>query len=174
MNETANEGNDDVFETSSCCSESHDETAPESSPEGDSAQEDKDMKDNIIKSEEKAVRNARLLVVTAILACAVAVTTAIYIFAKKSDQDTFELEVSYNRHIHCCSILIATINALTIIAIPYLMTLPLVRRLRFGYYPSSPMGGPVQLRTDAAAQCCRHLCGCYDRPGLPQRYASSL
>jgi hypothetical protein len=124
MNETANEGNDDIFETSSCSGSHH--TAPDSSPDGDNAQEDKEMKDDIIKDEERAVRNARLMVIAAIIACAVAVTTAIYIFAKKSDQDTFEREVSYNRHIHCCRILIATNNALTLIAIPYLITFPLV------------------------------------------------
>jgi hypothetical protein len=94
MNKKANEESDDIFETSSC-SESH-QTVPGSSPDGDNAQEDKDMKDHIIKDEERAVRNARLLVIAAILVCAVAVTTAIYIFANKSDQDTFELEVSNN------------------------------------------------------------------------------
>jgi p-aminobenzoyl-glutamate transporter AbgT len=66
--------------------------------EEEEAQEDKEMKDRIIKKEEKAVRNARLLVITAIIACAVAVTTAIYVFASKSDQTTFELEVSNTRH----------------------------------------------------------------------------
>jgi hypothetical protein len=120
MNEAANEDKDDIFETSSC-SESH--TMPGTSPKEDNMQEDKEMKDHIIKKEEKAVRNARLLVITAILACAVAVTTAIYIFAAKSDQDTFELEVSNDRHIHCCNIVITTNGALTQIPIPYLMTL---------------------------------------------------
>jgi hypothetical protein len=123
MNETATEDNDDIFETSSC-SESH--TMPGSSPKEDNAQEDKEMKDHIIKNEEKAVRNARLLVITAILACAVAVTTAIYIFAAKSDQDTFELEVSNNRHMHCCNIVIAPDDALTHTPTPYLMPRPLV------------------------------------------------
>jgi hypothetical protein len=61
------------------------------------AQEDKEMRDRIIKKEEKAVRNARLLVIVAIIACAVAVSTAIYIFSKKSDEDTFNLEVRSNR-----------------------------------------------------------------------------
>jgi heme/copper-type cytochrome/quinol oxidase subunit 2 len=90
--------------------------------EGDNAQEDKEMKDRIIKTEEKAVRNARLLVITAILSCAVAVSTAIYFVAKKNDHDTFELEVSNNRHIDCWSIVIATIYVLTVIPTPYLMT----------------------------------------------------
>jgi hypothetical protein len=121
MNKTANEDNDDIFETSSC-SGSH-QNVPGSSMERDNAQEDKEMKDRIIKKEEKAVRNARLLVITAILACAVAVTIAIYVFASKSDQDTFELEVSSDRHIHCCNIVITTNGALTQIPIPYLMTL---------------------------------------------------
>jgi hypothetical protein len=129
MNETANEDNDDIFETSSCSASGSHLNAPSRllSKGGDkNAQEDQEMKDRIIKNEERAVRNARLLVITAIIACAVAVTTAIYIFAKKSDEDTFELEVSNNRHIHCCSILIATNNALTLITIPHLMAHPLV------------------------------------------------
>jgi hypothetical protein len=98
MNKTANEESDDSMEEESSWSRSH-QTVPESSPEGEDAQEDKEMKDRIIKKEEKAVRNARLLVIIAIIACAVAVSTAIYVFASKSDQTTFELEVSDNRHI---------------------------------------------------------------------------
>jgi hypothetical protein len=123
MNETANEDNDDIFDTSSC-SDSH--TIPGSSPEGDNPQEGKEMKDRIIKKEEKAVRNARLVVIAAILACAVAVTTAIYVFASKSDQNSFELEVSNDRHQHCCSIVIAANDVLTKIPTPYLMARPLV------------------------------------------------
>ncbi len=55
------------------------------------------MKDRIIKKEEKAVRKARYLVIAAVIACAVAASTSIYIFALKSDQSTFELEVSSSR-----------------------------------------------------------------------------
>jgi flagellar basal body-associated protein FliL len=66
--------------------------------EEEEAQEDKEMKDRIIRKEEEAVRKARLLVITAIIVCAVAVSTAIYVFASKSDQTTFELKVSDNRH----------------------------------------------------------------------------
>jgi hypothetical protein len=116
MNETAPKDNDDIFETSSC-SGSH-QNVPGSSLERDNAQEDKEMKDHIIQKEEKAVRNARFLVITAVLACAVAVTTAIYVFASKSDQDTFELEVSNDRHIHCCNIVIAPDDVLTQIPTP--------------------------------------------------------
>jgi hypothetical protein len=116
MNETATEDNDDIFETSSC-SGSH-QNAPGSSLKRDNAQEDKEMKDRIIQKEEKAVRNARFLVITAVLVCAVAVTTAIYVFASKSDQDTFELEVSNDRHIHCCNIVITTDDVLTQIPTP--------------------------------------------------------
>jgi hypothetical protein len=101
-----NKDTDDIFETSSC-SGSH-QNAPGSSIERENAEEDKEMKDRIIKKEERHVRNARWLVITAILACAVAVSTAIYIFASKNDHDTFELEVRNNRHIHCCNIVIAT------------------------------------------------------------------
>jgi hypothetical protein len=132
MNDTATEDNDDIFETSSC-SESH--TIPGSTPEGDTRQEGKEMKDRIIKKEEKAVRNARLLVVTAILACAVAVTTAIYVFASKSDQDTFELEVSESRQIHCYNIEIATNDALTKIPTPCFDDTPFSMKATFRILP---------------------------------------
>jgi hypothetical protein len=114
----ADEDEHDSMDEESSCSKSH-QTVTGSSPEGDDAQ-DKEMKDRIIKEEEKAVRNARLLVITAVIACAVAVSTAIYVFASKSDQTTFELEVSNNKNIHCCSIVIATNGTLTVIPTPYL------------------------------------------------------
>jgi hypothetical protein len=126
MNETATMDNDDIFETSSC-SGSH-QNAPGSSLEGE---DDKEMKDRIIKKEEKAVRNARLLVITAIIACAVAVTTAIYIFASKSDETTFELEVSNNRNTYCCSIVLATNDALTQIPTPYFDDTPFSMKATF-------------------------------------------
>jgi hypothetical protein len=117
--ETMNSPKDDINEES-WCSESHDETPPGSSPEGDDVQEDKDMKDRIIKTEERNVRNARLVIIAAVLSIAVAVSSAIYIFANQSDQDTFELEVSNNRRIHCYSIDIATNDTLTLTPTPLL------------------------------------------------------
>jgi hydroxylamine reductase (hybrid-cluster protein) len=60
--------------------------------------DDKELRDRIIKDEEKGVRNARLLVIVAIVACAAAVSSAVYIFAAGHDQTTFELEVS--KHFH--------------------------------------------------------------------------
>jgi hypothetical protein len=97
MNKTAQDAKDDIdiYEESSCSESS--QTLPGSPQEGEVAQEGK-MKDRIIKKEEKAVRSARLLVIAAVIACAVATSTAIYIFASNSDQSTFELEVSNNRH----------------------------------------------------------------------------
>ncbi len=82
MNKTAEDGKDDIdiYEESSCSASSH-TTSPESPRGGQVTQEDKEMKDRIIKKEEKAVRNARWLVIAAVIACAVAVTTAIYVFA---------------------------------------------------------------------------------------------
>jgi hypothetical protein len=128
MNKTAQDGKDDIdiYEESSCSASRH--ALPESPQKREVTQEDKEMKNRIIKREEKAVRDARLLVAAAIIACAVAVSTAIYIFASNSDQTTFELEVSNNRRLHCscmqhrnshkrCSDLIPS---------PCLMTLPLV------------------------------------------------
>jgi hypothetical protein len=100
MNKTVHDHQDgddiDIYEESSC-SKSH-QSMPVSSPAEDEKQEDKEMKDRIIKREEKAVRYARLLLVAAITVCAVAVSTAIFIFASNNDQTTFELEVSMNRH----------------------------------------------------------------------------
>jgi hypothetical protein len=97
MNKTAQDGKDDIdiYEESSCSDSSR--TLPGLPEEGEITQEDKEMKDRIIKKEEKAVRSARLLVIAAVIACAVAASTAIYIFASKSDQSTFELEVSDTR-----------------------------------------------------------------------------
>jgi hypothetical protein len=116
MHKTAQDGKDDIdiYEESSRSASSH-ATLPGLPQEGELTQEDKEMKDRIIKKEEKAVRNARLL---AVIACAVATSTAIYIFASNSDQSTFELEVSNTRHIHCCSIehrKIPTNDALTLL-----------------------------------------------------------
>ena len=113
MNKTAEDGKDDIdICEESSFSESQNVTGGSSSGR-DHAQQDKEMKNRIIRKEEKAVRNARLLVIAAVIACAVAVSTAIYIFASNSDQTTFELEVSDNRHIHCCGIVISTNDTLT-------------------------------------------------------------
>jgi hypothetical protein len=101
MNETVQDGKDaiDIYEDSSY---SESQTMPGSSPEGEDVQEDKEMKNRIIRKEEKAVRRARLFLIAAVIACAVAVSVAIYIFASNSDQSTFELEVSTNtRYIRC-------------------------------------------------------------------------
>jgi hypothetical protein len=104
MNKPAQGDKDEIDRhEESSCSESNQTTPVESSSIADKTQEDKEMKDRIIRKEEKAVRNARLLVAVAITACAVAVSAAIYIFASKNDQSTFELEVSNNPHI-CCSL----------------------------------------------------------------------
>jgi hypothetical protein len=103
MNETAHEDKDDIdmYEESSCSESNH--TVPdESSSDVEKAQEaeDKATKDRIIKKEEEAVRNARLLVAAAITACAVAVSTAVYIFASGGDQNSFESEVSNIRDLY--------------------------------------------------------------------------
>jgi hypothetical protein len=54
---------------------------------------EKGMRDKIIKKEEKAVRKARIIVIAAFLACATAVSVAVYIFASRADYRSFELEV---------------------------------------------------------------------------------
>jgi hypothetical protein len=102
VNKTAPDTDTDDIKEESSCSESH-EAGPGSSPEGDGVQEEKEMIDRIIKTEESNVRDARLLINTAITAIAMAVSYAVYMFAFKSDRDTFALEVGNNRYIHCCT-----------------------------------------------------------------------
>jgi hydroxylamine reductase (hybrid-cluster protein) len=61
---------------------------------GGSISEEQEIKNRVIKEEETDVRRARILVGTAFLACAVAVSVAVNLFAKKSNQQSFEIEVS--------------------------------------------------------------------------------
>jgi hypothetical protein len=134
MNKTVQDDKDDIdiYEESSY-SESQ-RAMPGSSPEGDDVQEDKEMKNRIIRKEEKDVRNARLLLIAAVMACAVAVSVAIYIFASRSDQSTFELEVSNRQPIYTlqpagcsCSIVHNPHkHALTVLSTLHLMTQLLV------------------------------------------------
>jgi hypothetical protein len=100
MHKTAHhEDKDDIIYEESTWFESNQTVPDESSSRADKAQEDKETKDRIIKKEEEAVRNARLLVAAAIAACAVAVSTAVFMFASNGDQKSFALEVSNNRDI---------------------------------------------------------------------------
>jgi hypothetical protein len=93
---TSSHEGEDGMDVDSLASSSHG-TLYKSSTQGANAEDEKKMKDRIIRTEEKAVRKARLLVIVAIIACAATVSTAIYIFASKSDQESFELEVSSDR-----------------------------------------------------------------------------
>ena len=54
---------------------------------------EKEMRDKIIKKEEKAVRRARVMVVGTFIACATAVSVTVYTFAARADFRNFELEV---------------------------------------------------------------------------------
>jgi hypothetical protein len=54
---------------------------------------EKEMRYKMINKEEKNVRNARVIVIVAGVACAAAVGAAINIFAKQNDHANFELEV---------------------------------------------------------------------------------
>jgi hypothetical protein len=54
---------------------------------------EKEMRYKMINKEEKNVRNARVIVIVAGLACAAAVGAAINIFAHQNDKANFELEV---------------------------------------------------------------------------------
>jgi hypothetical protein len=66
----------------------------EESGSADSSTKYKELRDRIIEHEETGVRNARVLVILAILTCAAAVSSAVYIFTSGHDQSTFETEVS--------------------------------------------------------------------------------
>jgi hypothetical protein len=65
---------------------------------------EKEMRNKIIKKEEKYVRNARVILIVVGVACAAAVGAAINIFAHQNDQATFEIEVrkSGRRQNHPC------------------------------------------------------------------------
>lgn len=56
------------------------------------SEEAREMRDTVIKKEEKAVRRSRALVGTAVALCAIAVTVAVFIISKASDQNSFEIE----------------------------------------------------------------------------------
>jgi hypothetical protein len=66
-------------------------------PTGESkgtSSDEQDIRNRIIKEEERNVRGARILVGIAFLACAVSVSVAVYFFAKESDTRSFEVQVS--------------------------------------------------------------------------------
>lgn len=67
------------------------------STRGSGIDSENELRRKIIQEEERNVRRARILVGIAFLACATAVTTAVYFFTKQSDQYAFEAEVSHPR-----------------------------------------------------------------------------
>lgn len=60
----------------------------------DAKKREKELRDQIIKGEENGVRATRRVVFFAVIVSAVAVTVAIYFFAKEGDKTNFQLEVS--------------------------------------------------------------------------------
>ena len=74
------------FTGASASKSGHDHDATEDEAE-------KEMRDKIIKKEEKGVRRGRIIVVAAYIACATAVSVMIYTFASRADLRNFELEV---------------------------------------------------------------------------------
>jgi hypothetical protein len=75
------------------------ESGSRSGHDNNAAQDDaeKEMKDKIIKKEETAVRRARMIVIGGFIACATAVSVAVYKFASKADFQSFEQQVR-----NCC------------------------------------------------------------------------
>ena len=53
----------------------------------------RNVREGIIKEEERAVRRAKFFVGFAVMACAVAVFLAVFFLNKKSDLQSFEIEV---------------------------------------------------------------------------------
>jgi hypothetical protein len=88
MDELSINGSDDKSAMSSEWAPGH-----ETSSAG-STNDEQELKNSVIKQEEKHVRRARILVGVAFLACSVAVSTAVYFFTERSDERTFETEVS--------------------------------------------------------------------------------
>jgi len=58
----------------------------------ESSSSGKELRDKIIKKEEKAVNRARIFVVLAVLIAAVSVTVAVYFFSSQSDYNAFRIE----------------------------------------------------------------------------------
>ena len=54
----------------------------------------RELKETVIKKEERNVKKSRVLVGLTMSFCAIAVTAAVYVLARRSDQNSFELEVS--------------------------------------------------------------------------------
>jgi hypothetical protein len=87
---------DDAGENSSMCSSSYTEGTSASKSGHEEAKQDeaeKRLRDKIIKNEEKAVRKARVIVIATFIACATAVSVAVYKFASRANYRSFELEV---------------------------------------------------------------------------------
>ena len=57
-----------------------------------------ELRRKILREEERNVRRARILVGVAFVACAAAITCAVYFFTKQSDQYAFENEVRRLRY----------------------------------------------------------------------------
>jgi hypothetical protein len=89
----ADHDNDSSIGSASSPSTSHGDLESTSHNTKDGA--DDDLRRKIIDEEDRNVKRARILVGIAFLLCAAAVTTAVYLFAKQSEQEAFENEVSH-------------------------------------------------------------------------------
>ena len=56
-------------------------------------EEEKAIRENLIKNEEKAVRTARYFVIIAVVAMTIAVSVSVWYFASAGDQYSFEIAV---------------------------------------------------------------------------------
>jgi hypothetical protein len=55
---------------------------------------ERELRENLIKREERAVRTARLFVIITVIAMTVAVSVSVYYFASRGDEYSFEIAVS--------------------------------------------------------------------------------
>jgi hypothetical protein len=110
-----------------------------------------DIRDTIIKYEEKAVRKARCLVGFAVIACAISVSVSVYIFAKNGDKESFELEVSFeSQEAKSPTKCIACLNYCTDCE----LLASLVRGICERHQGFGALGSTIQLCADGAVKVC--------------------
>jgi hypothetical protein len=95
-NDFKSESEDDtcsILEVMSTASSEPNSTAGISVKYGGADKEEKKLRAKIIQGDEKAVQWARLIVILVVVAFAFAVSTTVYVFASRGNQQSFKLQV---------------------------------------------------------------------------------
>jgi hypothetical protein len=95
-NEFKSDSKDDTFsilEVMSTASSESNSTGGGSVKYGDADKEEKQLRAKIIQGDEKAVQWARLILILVVVAFAFATSATVYVFASRSNQRSFELQV---------------------------------------------------------------------------------